>query len=140
MKFKFLIILFVLFFKSFSQEKDLNFYIQKAQANTPLLNDLKNQIKSNSLDSLLFRATRKPQVSGNLYANYAPLLDSIGYDTALSNHRTLSALVGVNQRILGKNQIKTQSQSYKLITDALVLNKKIAIKDLNKTIKKLMLC
>jgi outer membrane protein TolC len=134
MKLKFLIILFILFFKSFSQEKDLNFYIQKAQTNSPLLSDLKNQIKSNSLDSLLFHATRKPQVSGNLYANYAPLLDSFGYDTTLSNGKTLSALVGVNQRILGKNQIKTQSQSYKLITDALVLNKKIAIKDLNKTI------
>lgn len=134
MKFKFLIILFILSFKSFSQEKDLNFYLQKAQTNSPLLSDLKNQIKSNSLDSLLFRATRKPQVSGNLYANYAPLLDSIGYDTTLSNGKTLSALIGVNQRILGKNQIKTQSQSYKLITDALVLNKKIAFKDLNKTI------
>jgi outer membrane protein TolC len=134
MKFKFLIILFLILFKSFSQERDLNFYIQKAQTNSPLLSDLKNQIKSNSIDSLVFRATRKPQVSGNLYANYAPLLDSIGYDTALSNHHTLSALVGVNQKILGKNQINSQANSYKLITDALVLNKKIAIKDLNKTI------
>jgi outer membrane protein TolC len=134
MKFKFLIILFLILFKSFSQERDLNFYIQKAQTNSPLLSDLKNQIKSNSIDSLVFRATRKPQVSGNLYANYAPLLDSIGYDTALSNHHTLSALVGVNQKILGKNQINSQANSYKLITDALVLNKKIALKDLNKTI------
>jgi outer membrane protein TolC len=134
MKFKFLIILFLILFKSFSQERDLNFYIQKARTNSPLLSDLKNQIKSNSIDSLVFRATRKPQVSGNLYVNYAPILDSIGYDTALSNHRTLSALVGVTQKILGKNQINTQANSYKLITDALVLNKKIAIKDLNKTI------
>jgi hypothetical protein len=78
MKFKFLIILFLILFKSFSQERDLNFYIQKAQTNSPLLSDLKNQIKSNSIDSLVFRATRKPQISGNLYANYAPLLDSIG--------------------------------------------------------------
>lgn len=133
MKFK-LLILFFIAFKSFSQEKDLNFYLQKAQMNSPFLTDLKNQIKSNSLDSLLFRATRKPQVSGNLNANYAPLLDSIGYDATLSNHKTLSALMGVNQRILSKNLIKSQSQSYKLITEALVLNKKIAVKDLNKTI------
>lgn len=131
------IVLILIFFsltKSFSQEKDLDFYIKKAQTNSPLLTDIKNQIKSNSLDSLLFRATRKPQISGNLFANYAPLLDSVGYDTTLSNGRTFSALVGLNQRILGRNQIKSQSNTYQLITDALVLNKKIALKDLNRSI------
>ncbi|MBC7641994.1 MAG: TolC family protein [Flavobacterium sp.] len=131
---KFIILLLFIISKSVSQERDLNFYLQKAQTNSPFLSDLKNQIKLNSLDSLLFRASRKPQVNGNLYANYAPILDSIGYDTTLSNGKTLSALVGVNQRVFGKNTIKSQANSYKLITDALVVNKKIVLKDLNKTI------
>jgi outer membrane protein TolC len=76
-------ILFLITIKSFSQEKDLRFYIEKAQKNSPLLVDLSNQIKSNILDSLINRANYKPQISGNLNANYAPTLNGYGYDTAV---------------------------------------------------------
>lgn len=134
MKLKILIILLLCCIKSYSQEKDLNYFLRKAQTNSPLLSDLKNQIQSASLDSLLFRATQKPQVSANLLANYAPIIDNFGYDTALSNHHTVSGMVGVNQRILSTNQINSQSETFKLIKDALVLNKKIAVKDLNRSI------
>ena len=134
MKLKLLILLFLVFVKSYSQEKDLNYFLEKAQTNSPLLSDLKNQIHSASLDSLVFRATRKPQISANLLANYAPIIADFGYDSALSNNHTVSGMVGVNQRILGKNQINSQAETFKLIKDALVLNKKIALKDLNKSI------
>lgn len=134
MKLKYLIVVFLCFIKSYSQEKDLNYFLEKAQSNSPLITDYKNQIKAASIDSLLFRATRKPQVSANLLANYAPVINDFGYDTALSNSHTVSGLIGVNQRILGKNQINSQSETFKLIKDALVLNKKIATKDLNKSI------
>jgi outer membrane protein TolC len=134
MQFKLSIIILFCVFKSFSQEKDLNYFVDKAQKNSPLLTDLKNQINANHIDSLVFRAGKKPQVSGNLFGNYAPLIDSVGYDTALSNNHFLSALVGVNQRIVGKKQIKSQAESYKLITNGLATNKKIAVKDLNKAI------
>ncbi|WP_291101444.1 MULTISPECIES: TolC family protein [unclassified Flavobacterium] len=134
MNLKLIVILFLCCIKSYSQEKDLNYFLGKAQTNSPLITDIKNQIHSASLDSLLFRATRKPQVSGNLLANYAPIIDDFGYDTALSNHHTVSGMVGVNQRILGANQINSQAETFKLIKDALVLNKKIAVKDLNKSI------
>ena len=129
----YLIFLFVCF-TSFSQEKDLRYFIDTAQKNSPLLMDYKNQIQSATLDSLLNLATRKPQVNGNLLTNYAPIISDYGYDTTLSNAHTISGLVGVNQKIIGKKNIKSQLQSYKLIKDGLVLNKKIAIKDLNKTV------
>lgn len=134
MKLKYLILVFLCCFKSISQEKDLNYFLEKAQKNSPLLSDLKNQIHSATLDSLLFRATRKPQVSANLLANYAPIIANFGYDSALSNNHTLSGMVGVNQRVLGANQINSQTETFKLIKQALVLNKKIASKDLNKSI------
>ncbi|WP_333599341.1 TolC family protein [Flavobacterium sp.] len=120
--------------KSFSQEKDLRFFIEKAQTNSPLLKDLSNQMKSNTLDSLLNKANYKPQLTGNLNANYAPVLNGYGYDTTLSNGQSISGLVGVNQRIIGKNQINSQSESFQLIKQSLVLNKKIAAKDVNKVI------
>lgn len=120
--------------RSFSQEKDLIYFIDKARINSPLLADYQNQIKISTLDSLLNRAAYKTQVAGNLNANYAPVINGYGYDTALSNGQMVSALVGVNKRILGKNQINSQADSFKLIKDALVINKKIAVKDLDKSI------
>lgn len=120
--------------KSFSQEKDLNYFITKAQNNSPLLKDYSNQIKSATLDSLLNRAVYKPQVTGNLNANYAPIINGFGYDLVLSNGQSFAGLINVNQKIIGKNRINSQSASFQLIKEALVLNQKITLKDLNKTI------
>ena len=119
---------------SFSQEKDLRYFMDKAQKNSPLLVDYKNQIQSATLDSLLNIATRKPQVTGSVYGNYAPVIQGFGYDTTLSNGQMLTGLVGVNQKLVTKNNRSTQLQSFKLIKDALAVTKKIAIKDLNRNI------
>ncbi len=132
--FFFILVLILIGSKSFSQEKDLFYFIDKARTNSPLLADYQNQIKISTLDSLLNRASYKTQVAANLNANYAPVINGYGYDTALSNGQMVSALVGFNQRILGKGQISSQAESFKLIKDALIINKKVAVKDLDKTI------
>ncbi|MFG4003398.1 TolC family protein [Flavobacterium aquidurense] len=134
MKRYFFFILVLIGIRSFSQEKDLIYFIGKARTNSPLLADYQNQIKISTLDSLLNRAAYRTQIAGNLNANYSPVINGYGYDTALSNGQMVSALVGVNKRVLGKNQINSQADSFKLIKDALVINKKIAVKDLDKSI------
>jgi outer membrane protein TolC len=134
MKKTILIIIILCYFKSFSQERDLSFYIDKAQRNSPLLADLSNQIKSNALDSLINRANYKPQITGNLNANYAPTLNGYGYDTAVTNGQTVSGLIGVNQKIIGKGIVNSQAETFKLMKDGLLLNKSIALKDLDKAI------
>lgn len=134
MKFNYFLIALLCIFKSFSQDKDLSYFLVKAQKNSPLLTDLKNQTRSNSLDSLIVRASYKTQVNANAVAYYAPLVDSVGYDSAVTNGQTLSALIGARKNIIPKSVINSQANSFKLIKDALVLNKKIAIKDLNKAI------
>lgn len=134
MKWYIFFLLVLIGFKSFSQEKDLSYFLEKARTNSPLLADYQNQIKVSTLDSLLNKASYKTQVAANLNANYAPVINGYGYDTALSNGQMVSALVGFNQRILGKNQISSQAESFKLIKDALIINKKVAIKDLDKSI------
>lgn len=132
--FFFILVLILIGSKSFSQEKDLFYFIDKARKNSPLLADYQNQIKISTLDSLLNKAAYKTQVAANLNASYAPVINGYGYDTAISNGQVVSALVGFNQRILGKGQISSQAESFKLIKDALIINKKVAIKDLDKTI------
>lgn len=134
MKWCFFFLVVLMGCKTFSQEKDLFYFIDKARTNSPLLADYQNQIKISTLDSLLNRASYKTQVAANLNANYAPVINGYGYDTALSNGQAVSALVGFNQRILGKGQINSQAESFKLIKDALIINKKVAVKDLDKSI------
>lgn len=119
---------------SFSQERELKYFLDKAQTNSPLLKDISNQLKSNALDSLLNLATRKPQVSANISGNYAPVLNDGGYDGAVTNNHVLTGLVGVSQKIVGKNNRNNQLQLYKLIKDGLTTTKKIAVKDVNRAI------
>lgn len=134
MKGQLFIIMLCCFFKSFSQERDLNFYVTKASDNSPLLKDIANQIKSNSIDSLLYKAGNKPQITGSLNANYAPVLNGYGYDTALSNGQSVSGLIGINQRIFGKGQINSQLETFRILQQSLILNKRIAAKDINKAV------
>ena len=134
MNYSYFFVLLICFFKSFSQEKDLNYFLQKAEKNAPMLTDITNQISANKIDSLLNRASRKPQLNANLSANYAPVINGFGYDTPVTNGQVVSGLVGVSKKIIQKGNISAQAKSYKLIKDALTLNKKIALKDLNKFI------
>ena len=127
-------IFLIMTINSFSQERELKYFIDKAQTNSPLLKDISNQLKSNSLDSLLNIATRKPQFNANIAANFAPVLNDGGYDVTVTNNHVVSGLVGVNQKIIGKNNRNNQLQIYKLIKDGLTTTKKIAVKDVNRAI------
>jgi hypothetical protein len=52
--------------------------------NTALLDDLNNQSSSLSIDSLVYKANLKPQLNAIVFANYAPVINNFGYDTAIS--------------------------------------------------------
>ena len=134
MKYRFYFIALLCLFKSFSQEKDLTYFLVKAQNNAPLLSDIQNQISANKLDSLLNRATNKPQLTGNVSANYAPIINGIGYDNTVTNGQVLSGLLGINKKILSQNALNTQADSYKFIKEGLLTTKKVALKYLNKAI------
>lgn len=134
MKFKLLFILLLLSFKSFSQDKDLNYFIEKGQRNSPFLTDLQNQIKMATLDSLVNKASNKTQISGNFLSNFAPSISNFGYDVAVTNGQVVSGLIGINKKILSKSTVASQANAYKMVKDGLIINKKIALKDLKKAI------
>ena len=123
MKFPLVLLTVLLVSNCFSQDKDLSLFLAKAQTNSPLLKDLSNQIQSNKIDSLLNRANYKSQISGNLTANYAPNYNGFGYDTAITNGQTVSGLIGINQKIIGKNRMNTQAETFQIVKEGLVLNK-----------------
>ncbi|RZJ24909.1 MAG: TolC family protein, partial [Flavobacterium sp.] len=85
-------------------------------------------------DSLIDRAGYKPQIAGNVNAAYAPVINGYGYDTALSNGQSVSALISYNQKIFGNGRKAAQSESFRLIRESLSLNRKVAVKDLDKAV------
>lgn len=129
------IILFVLFpILSFSQQRSVDYFIEKAVLNSALLEDLNNQNSAISIDSLLYKASLKPQINANLFTNYAPVINNFGYDTALSNGQTVSGLVGFSQRIIGNEQKNNQLKALTLLKDKMSLTKKITVNDLKKAV------
>ncbi|MDB5121525.1 MAG: hypothetical protein JWN56_2743 [Sphingobacteriales bacterium] len=119
---------------SFAQTKDLNFYIEYAKQNSPLLKDLQSQILANKLDSIRLRASIGPQVGANSTGTYAPVIRGYGYDDALSNGKTFNALVTVNKAILGRGNINNQFNSITLSTDSVTNTIRISRQDLQKSI------
>jgi hypothetical protein len=67
--------------------------------NTALLDDLNNQSSSLSIDSLVYKANLKPQLNAIVFANYAPVINNFGYDTAISNGQNGSAVVSFSQKV-----------------------------------------
>ena len=68
-----------------AQTNQLQYYIDIALQNSPLLKDYQNQVALNKYDSLLLRAGLKPQVSGSSINMYAPVIKGWGYDAAITN-------------------------------------------------------
>lgn len=97
-----------------AQQRDLDFFLEQALGNSPLLQDLKNQVASNRIDSLRLRAGLRPQVNGNVAGLIAPIFKGWGYDYAITNGGSLAALVSANQPIVGRGNIATQTQSITL--------------------------
>ncbi|MEI7981410.1 MAG: hypothetical protein WCI71_07125, partial [Bacteroidota bacterium] len=58
-----IVFLLILSITCFSQVRPLSFFILRGLSNSPLITDLSNQAHSNSLDSLIVKANRLPQVN-----------------------------------------------------------------------------
>ncbi|HVW95432.1 MAG TPA: TolC family protein [Mucilaginibacter sp.] len=116
------------------QTHTLQYFLETAKNNSPLLKDLRNQVASNKIDSIRLRAGLKPQVNLNSSGLYAPVKDGYGYAAAITNEHTLNALVGVNQQIIGKSNIDAQLQAITLQSQSVANSAKISEQDLKKTI------
>jgi outer membrane protein TolC len=124
----------VVVFQSTAQHKKVDDYIQKALANSPLLGDFRNQLLSNKIDSALLKAGYRPHITASSTGTYAPVINGYGYDNALSNGKTLDALITANQNIIGKNRKDIQLEGIKLHSDSINAASKISQQDIRKSI------
>ena len=133
---KYLIIcIFILSYSvGFAQQRDLDFYLQQAKINSPLLKDYQAQVQANQIDSELISARYKPQVFGSTANNYSPVIKGWGYDNAITNGANVAALVVVNKTLVGKNNLATQLQSIQIQNQAVQNTASITEQDLKRTI------
>ncbi|MEO6220836.1 MAG: TolC family protein [Ginsengibacter sp.] len=119
---------------SIAQIKDLDYFLNNAIANSPLLNENRNNILIAAVDSALIVAANKYQVTGNGNAYYAPIVNGWGYDKAITNGQQLSALVALNKQIYNKRNLSLAFADIQIQKDSLRINSLISEQDLKKNI------
>lgn len=118
----------------YAQDHDLNYYIDHARANSPLLKDYQNQIASGRIDSELVKAAYKPQVMGISNNSYAPVIAGIGYDNAITNGGQLSAIVQANKTFVSKNNLASQYKAIRLQNETTGNTATVSEQDLKRSI------
>lgn len=121
-------------------QKNLDYYINTAWANSPLLKDYNFQIQNNRIDSQRLRAGYRPQVNAGTMGMYAPVTNkavatkSWGYDAAITNIHTYNALVTVSQTLVGKENLNNQYVAIQLVNLGISNQGKITEQDLRRSI------
>jgi len=130
------IIFLILIYRAFSiaQNKDLDYFLNNAVANSPLLNEYRNNILIAGVDSALIVAGNKYQIAGNGNAYYAPIVNGWGYDKAITNGQQLSALVVMNKQIYNKRNLSLAFADIQIQKDSLRISSAISEQDLKKNI------
>lgn len=135
MKRLFILSFFTIFtFNLWGQKNNLDYFVNQAIANSPLLKDYYNQVLSFSLDSQIIRASLKPQVNGISTNSYAPVIKGWGYDEVISNGQQLSALIQVSKSFLSSKTIASQIANLQLQSQVIANSIKISEQDVIKTI------
>ncbi|WP_316797708.1 TolC family protein [Pedobacter frigidisoli] len=114
--------------------RSLDFYLRQAKISSPLLKDLENQRKTAVIDSMMVKATAKPQITGSSSGLYAPIIHGYGYDEVITNGQSLDALLNVNYDLLNKKRIQNQLQAVKIQVDSIRYATQLSTFDLNRSI------
>jgi outer membrane protein TolC len=124
----------ILSFSAQGQEKDLGFFVQQGLANSPLLKDLSNQLRTNSYDSALARASFQPQVNFNASAMYAPVVNGYGYSEPITNGQQFLMQIGAGQAIFNSKARKSEYQKIGIESLGIASAGKISALDLKNAI------
>jgi outer membrane protein TolC len=117
-----------------AQERSLDYYLNTATQNSPLLKDYNNQRLMNTIDSMRIAASLRPQVTGNSTNSYAPVFGGWGYDGAITNGINFSQLITVSKQFLPKGSLANQYEAIRLMNDSLMNSGKVSTRDLHKSI------
>ena len=117
-----------------AQKNNVDYFVNQAITNSPLLKDYESQLSSLTLDSKIFLAGLKPQVNGVSTNSYAPVIGGWGYDNAITNGQQLSALASVSKSLFNKKGIESQLAGMQIQGQSAMNNSKISEQDIRKTV------
>ncbi len=117
-----------------AQQVNLNYFTDQALANSPLLKDYQNQIRSNGIDSLRVRAGFGPMVRAESYNVYAPVINGWGYDEAITNGANISVLLSVSKEIPGRHFRENQYRAIQVQDISLKYAQKISEQELVRSV------
>src|SRR5579859_5418006 len=112
----------------------LDFYVDQALQNSPLLKDYQNQLQAGQVDSQLIRAGYRPQVTGSSVNLWAPTVNGWGYDQAISNGGNFTTVVAVNQTLVGQKHLNAQYETVGLQNQGVRNTAKVSEQDLKKSV------
>jgi outer membrane protein TolC len=121
-------------FSSFTQQKDLDYYINTGIQNSPLLKDYHYQLQVTRIDSLRIRAGLGPQVQALSNNSYAPVINGWGYDEIKTDVANIYAGISVSKELTGKNKRQNQYQALELQYQSILNSGKITEQELKKNI------
>jgi outer membrane protein TolC len=129
-----LVLLMLIDTGSNAQNNNLQYYLNRALDNSPLLKDYQNQVLSNQLDSQRILAGYRPQVTGSSINIYAPVIGGYGYDLAVSNGGNFTSVVAVDKTWVSKKNLSTQFGAINLQSQAINNSSRISEQELKRTV------
>lgn len=118
----------------YAQERNLDYYLTNATANSPVLNDLRNQILSARIDSQILLASTRLLVTAGGNSFFAPSGNGFGYDRAITNGGQLQGVVTATKNLIPHASLRLQYMSLKFQIDSLNAARGISEQDLRKAI------
>ena len=133
---RYLVLTFLILFAiaAMAQQKDLDYFLQMASQNSPLLKEYEDQAKANELDSLLIRQNNGVHLDAFSAGSYAPVVNGWGYDAAITNIADVGALLSASKQITGKRNLQNKLQSLQYQKQSVNISRKLTEQELHKTI------
>ncbi len=127
------VFLFCILFPGIAYSQNtLDGFISYALVNSPAIIARKNNLRLSSLDSALFRAGLKTQISSQNTAYFYPVINGFGGDPVLTNGQQIGSIISFDKEVLFKKQMQTNLNSIQvnrnLIENSLSISKKDLVK------------
>ena len=117
-----------------AQKQSLDYYIDKAIQNSPLLKDYQNRLSASAVDSLLIRASQKYKIDATSQLTYAPVIKGWGYDEAITNGANIVGLVSVKNEVLNKKVLNTKFKGLAIQNKSVGNAIRISVNDVKRSI------
>jgi outer membrane protein TolC len=117
-----------------AQNRDLDFFLNLAHQNSPLLKEYQNKLEANRIDSLRLRAGMGVQVNAVSNNSYAPVIKGVGQDKAITNGANIFAALTVSKEIISAGNLQNQLKSVEIQKSSILNPAKISEQDLKRSV------